>query len=103
MHKAQILLVLSLWTMIIPYTGFPYSWKDVLTTLTGIVFVYFSYTYYVESRAKEKKRKIFDNFKENANFDDDQNDISASAVEEIDMEILEKEPAEYTKINQTKL
>jgi hypothetical protein len=68
MRKARILLFLGLWVTIIPYTGFPYSWKDILTTLSGLVLVYFSYTLYSEYKAKEKKKKSFDNFKENTNF-----------------------------------
>lgn len=49
-----------------PYLGFPYSWKDVLTTLSGLGLIYTSFLLYKESKKKEdKKEKVFDNFREN--------------------------------------
>lgn len=66
MKKAWILLVLGIWITILPYLGFPYSWKDVLTALTGIGIIYVSFVLYKESKTKEKKEEErFDNFSEN--------------------------------------
>ncbi len=51
---------------VLPYLGFPYSWKSTLATITGLGLVYFSYVLYQESKMKEiKEEKIFDNFSEN--------------------------------------
>ena len=64
MRKARVLLILGIWITILSYLGFPYSWKDVLFTLSGLVLIYFSYNIYKESKEKNTK-KTFDNFREN--------------------------------------
>ena len=67
MRKARLLLVLGIWVMILPYLGFPYSWKDSLTTITGLGLIYVSYLLYKESKKMQesKEEKTFDNFSEN--------------------------------------
>jgi len=65
MRKARILLILGTWVAILPYLGFPYSWKDTLSFFTGIALIGFSYVFYKDARKKEHKEKTFDNFKEN--------------------------------------
>jgi len=67
MLKVRILLILGVWIAILPYLGFPYSWKDVLDTLAGFGLIYFSYVLYREFKEKDEKRK-FDNFSENKDF-----------------------------------
>lgn len=90
MQKARILLVLGVWIMILPYLGFPYSWKDILTALSGIGLVYVSFALYKESKTREtKKEKPLDNFRENRDFIKNENQ---SEIEEII-----KEPEEHTK------
>ncbi|MEI6280694.1 MAG: hypothetical protein WCP17_01700 [bacterium] len=68
MQKARILLILGFWVMILSYLGFPYSWKDTLFTLTGLIIIYLSYLFY--SDIKKEKQQTFDSFKENSNFDE---------------------------------
>lgn len=90
MQKARILLVLGVWITILPYLGFPYSWKDILTALSGIGLVYVSFALYKESKKREtKKEKPLDNFRENSDFikNENQNEIE---------EIIE-ESKEHTK------
>ncbi len=70
MSKARILLILGTWVTILPYLGFPNSWKDVLYTLTGLGLIFLSYLLYRDSKMKENKEEIFDNFSENSNFND---------------------------------
>ncbi|KKQ03026.1 MAG: hypothetical protein US12_C0021G0002 [Parcubacteria group bacterium GW2011_GWA2_36_24] len=66
MRKAYIFLVLGIWMAVLPYLGFPHSWKNVLITLSGFGLIYTSFTLYKESRIKEtKKEETFDNFSEN--------------------------------------
>ena len=66
MRKAYIFLVLGIWVAVLPYLGFPYSWKDILTTISGFGLIYFSFTFYQEFKSKKnKKRETFDNFSEN--------------------------------------
>jgi len=73
MRKARILLTLGFWVTILPYLGFPYSWKDVLFTLSGLGLIYFSYVLYKESKIKEvQENKVFDNFSENNYFKEDE-------------------------------
>lgn len=79
MRKARIFLFLSIWITILPYLGFPYSWKDILTTLSGLGLVYLSFRLYKESKIGEKKEeKTFDNFRENDFIEE-----SKSKIEEI--------------------
>lgn len=55
---------------VLPHLGFPYSWKNILFTLTGLGLIYFSYLLYREHREKENSEKVFDNFSENSNFEE---------------------------------
>ena len=66
MRKARILLVIGVWVAVLPYLGFPYSWKNTLFIVTGLGLIYLSYVLYQESKIKEVgKEKVFDNFSEN--------------------------------------
>jgi hypothetical protein len=66
MQRARILLFLGIWIVVLPYLGFPYSWKDVFTILSGLGVIYVSYRLYKESKVKEtKEARTFDNFREN--------------------------------------
>lgn len=69
MLKVRVLLIIGIWVTVLPYLGFPYSWKDILFTLSGIGIVYISYVLYKELKLKEvKEEKTFDNFRENRDF-----------------------------------
>ncbi len=68
MRKARILLILGIWIAILPYLGFPLSWKDILATLSGLLLIYISYTFYIDFKKKEVLKKSFDNFSENHDF-----------------------------------
>lgn len=68
MSKARTLLFLGIWVAILPYLGFPSTWKNVLFSLTGLGLIYFAYILYFESRPKNSQREVFDNFSENNNF-----------------------------------
>lgn len=66
MRKTRIFLILGIWIAVLPYLGFPYSWKDILTTLSGLGLIGVSYLLYKEFKIKEiKEEKTFDNFSEN--------------------------------------
>ncbi len=69
MINAYTLLIVGVWLAVLPYLGFPYSWKDVLTTLSGLVLIYVSFALYKDYKIKKSHREeTFDNFREN-NFD----------------------------------
>ena len=65
MRKTRILLFLGVWVAILPFLGFPYSWKDTLSFVTGLILICFSYLLYKDYKITEK---TFDNFKENNDF-----------------------------------
>lgn len=68
MLKARIFLVLGVWVAILPYLGFPSSLKNILFSITGLVFIYLSFVVYKDSKNLDKKKKTFDNFSENIDF-----------------------------------
>jgi hypothetical protein len=66
MRKIRALLGVGIWVTVLPYLGFPASWKSVLFTLSGFGLIYLSFLLYRESKSGEKK--AFDNFSENTDF-----------------------------------
>ncbi len=67
MKKARALLIIAVWTAILPYLGFPFFWKNLLFTITGLVLAYLSYLIYKEHKAEKLvEKKVFDNFSENS-------------------------------------
>jgi hypothetical protein len=68
MRRARILLILGIFIAVLPYSGFPQSWKEIIFSLTGIGLVYFSYIMYKESKGEKKETLAFDNFQENNDF-----------------------------------
>ncbi|MBI3305680.1 CAP domain-containing protein [Candidatus Nomurabacteria bacterium] len=66
MQKARILLFLGIWIVVLPYLGFPNSWKDILTILSGVGLIFMSTMLYREHKSNGKtEEKTFDNFREN--------------------------------------
>ena len=77
MRKAYTLLFLGIWIAILPHLGFPYSWKDTLTTLSGLLIIYVSFALYKASKTKEiKDEKTFDNFSENSDFVENKTNVT---------------------------
>ena len=70
MKKAWILLILGIWVTILPHLGFPYSWKDILGSITGLGLIYISFLLYKEYKTKEVVEEKFDNFSENKFFNE---------------------------------
>lgn len=64
MRNARIFLSLGIWAAILPFLGLPYSWKDILFTLTGLLIVYLSYSIYRKEKPSTSS-KNFDNFRDN--------------------------------------
>jgi len=69
MRKVRAVSFLGIWVAILPYLGFPHSWKNILFTLSGLCLVGVSYMLYKEFKAREKEEG-FENFRENADFDE---------------------------------
>jgi hypothetical protein len=72
MKKARILLILAVWVAVLPYLGFPSSWKNLLFTITGFMLAYMAYSLYKEYKinTKDIKEEAFDNFSENKDFNE---------------------------------
>jgi len=68
MNKTKIILVLAVWVTILPYLGFPYSLKNILFSVTGLILIYLAYLLFRDFKAGETEEKTFDNFSENSNF-----------------------------------
>jgi formate hydrogenlyase subunit 3/multisubunit Na+/H+ antiporter MnhD subunit len=69
MRKVYILLIFGVWIVILPYLGFPYFWKNILITFSGLEIIYISFMLYKEFNLKQNKKETFDNFSEN-NFEE---------------------------------
>ena len=74
MRKAYILLILGIWLAILPQLGFYYSWKDNLTSLSGLVLIFISFIFYREYKTKEVKKETFENFSENQSSNEEKTD-----------------------------
>lgn len=68
MSKIKIILILGIWIAVLPFLGFPYSFKNILFTITGIALIYLSYITYKKERSDESKNENFENFSENKDF-----------------------------------
>ncbi len=78
MKRARTLLLLGVWVAALPYLGFPYSWRQVLFTISGLVFMYIAYLLYKEEKIKRKETEApasFDNFSENSSFQENRKKI----------------------------
>jgi len=50
MIKQRTIFILGLWTAILPFLGFPNSWKKVLFLITGLFIAYLAYLLYREKK-----------------------------------------------------
>ncbi len=73
MHKARIVLLLGIWVAILPYLGFPYLWKNILFSLSGLGLVFLSYLLYHEYKIAHQEEEVFENFKDNTDFSAEEN------------------------------
>ncbi|MES2416121.1 MAG: hypothetical protein V4504_00240 [Patescibacteria group bacterium] len=73
MKTPRTLLILGIWIAILPYLGFPYSWKKILLTLSGLAIAYVAYLLYKKEliNIKNINSLKFDNFSENSSFRND--------------------------------
>ncbi len=55
MRKERTLLIIGIWVTILPYLGFPESWRKMLFLITGIAIMYLAYLFYVEAKVRLSK------------------------------------------------
>lgn len=71
MRKTHLFLFISIWLVLLPFLGFPYSWKDILTTLSGLILVFLSCMLLKEDKKNGRKgEETFENFSENHDFEE---------------------------------
>ena len=44
MSKQRAIFLLGIWVLVLPFLGFPNSWRKVLFSLAGFFLIYMSYT-----------------------------------------------------------
>lgn len=64
MDKLKSLFALGVFVTVLPYLGFPMSFKNILISLSGISVLYIYYQLSKEAMVTEEKQH-FDNFSEN--------------------------------------
>ncbi len=52
MRKERTLLFLGIWVAILPFLGFPNTWRSVLFVITGLSLTYLAYLFYKQARAR---------------------------------------------------
>lgn len=55
MRKEKTLFIIGLWVMVLPFLGFPKTWRTVLFVVTGVALVYLTYLFYMESKTRLTK------------------------------------------------
>ena len=55
MRKERTLLFIGIWVGILPYLGFPNSWRTVFFVITGLSLVYLAYLFYQQTKARMAK------------------------------------------------
>lgn len=66
MRKERTLFIMGFWVALLPFLGFPNSWRKILFIITGLLLIYLSYLFYLETRRRIKKtREDTENFVDN--------------------------------------
>lgn len=46
MRKEKTLLIIGIWIAILPFLGFPDTWRKIFFIITGFMVIYLAYLYY---------------------------------------------------------
>jgi hypothetical protein len=52
MRKEKTLLIIGIWVAILPFLGFPNTFRKILFVLTGLALMYLAYLFYLEYKAR---------------------------------------------------
>ena len=55
MRKEKTLLIIGVWILVLPYLGFPNSWRKLLFVFTSFAVIYLSYLYYQQEKLRKPK------------------------------------------------
>ena len=67
MRRAKTFFILGIWVAALPYLGFPYIWKNILFSISGVILSILGFMIYREHKAMQDDGRTFDNFSENQN------------------------------------
>jgi len=56
--QEKVVIGCGVWLIVLPFTGFPSSWKTVLTMLTGLVIAYVGALLVKDARTREKSLNL---------------------------------------------
>lgn len=52
MRKERTLFVIGLWVVVLPFSGFPSTWRTLFFVVTGLVIMYIAYLFYLEAKRR---------------------------------------------------
>ena len=66
MRKEKTLLIIGIWVAVLPFLGFPDTWRKILFVISGLMLVYLAYLYYEQvksliSRDENTSKTFIDN------------------------------------------
>lgn len=50
MRKERALFIIGLWVLVLPFSGFPSSWRTLFFVVTGILIMYIAYLFYLQAK-----------------------------------------------------
>jgi uncharacterized membrane protein YuzA (DUF378 family) len=53
MRKEKTLLIIGLWVVVLPFLGFPNTWRKILFVVTGLALMYLAYLFYLDYKARK--------------------------------------------------
>jgi len=57
MRKEKTLLFMGIWVAILPFSGFPEPFRNILFVITGLLLVYLAFIYYQQANARISKNE----------------------------------------------
>lgn len=58
MRKEKGLFFVGFFILVLPFLGFPNSWKTVMFVIVGIIIIYLAYLFYIEVKDRLAKNSI---------------------------------------------
>jgi sulfite exporter TauE/SafE len=68
MRKEKTLFIIGIWVAILPFLGFPDTWRKIFFIITGFMLIYLAYLYYQQLKdISSKNENISKTFIDNIN------------------------------------
>lgn len=75
MRKERTLLFIGIWVAILPYLGFPNSWRQWLFVISGLAIMYLAYLFRQEAKTRIQAIKLDQDVQTMDSFIDNVDDI----------------------------